>query len=683
MVIEHARQEPERNPVGTYVSPTALLDLAYDAIFLWDLTCEKITLWNRAAEELYGYSQQEAVGKSPHELLRTEFSVPLSEIRRTIDRTGHWEGRLVHHAKDGRRLIISSRWAARGTNLEPSSVLEINTDITHRTRSDEQGALLAAIVQSSSDTILSKTLDGIITSWNPAAERMYGYTADEIIGKPAKLLVPDDLPDEIPTILSRVARGERIEHYETRRVRKDGTQLIVSISVSPIRNASGDVIGAATIAHDITERVRMEEERERLLEGEKHARGAAEWAQERLSFLAAASAVLGTSLDFEATLTNLAWLAVPKVADFCTVLVVDEGGELRRLVAAHVDPERIALAEELERRYPPTPDSGTYSILTTGEPDMIEVITDEMLVRGAKDEEHLRLMRQLEIGSYISAPLVARGRILGVISLVMAESGRHYTTDDLSLIMDLARRAGTAVDNARLYAEAQEALQLREEFLSIASHELRTPLTALQLQVQLMRRMIDHDGTLQIEASKRTIDGVERQVKRLARLTNDLLDVSRISAGRFELETSHFDLGNLAREVIARFEDELAVAGCDLTLDLSGPAPGNWDRHRLDQVIANLLSNAIKYGSGGPIRVRVGADGTTVRLSVSDQGPGIASQHLPVIFERFERLETAERTPGLGLGLFIARQIVEAHHGTIQVESVPGDGATFIVELPQ
>jgi PAS domain S-box-containing protein len=589
----------------------------------------------------------------------------------------------VHHAKGGRRLIVSSRWAARGTNLAPTAVLEINTDITDRTRSDEQAALLAAIVQSSSDTILSKTLDGIITSWNPGAERMYGYTAEEIIGKPVTILVPPDLPGEIPSILEQIRRGGRIEHYETRRVRKDGTEMSVSVSVSPIRDSSDTIIGAAAIARDITDRVRMEKERIGLLEREREARGAAEWAQERLSFLAAASAVLGTSLEFETTLTNLAWLAVPRVADFCTVMILDEGGTLRRLVAAHVDPERIALAEELERRYPPAGESGGYRILRTGEPDMVEIVTDEMLVQAARDSEHLQLMRRLQIGSYIAAPLVARGRTVGIISLVMAESGRHYSPDDLSLVMDLARRAGTAVDNSRLYTEAQEALRLREEFLSIASHELRTPLTALQLQAQLLRRLTGEGEALNAAQSRHIIEGMERQVKRLGRLTNDLLDVSRISAGRFQLDTSYFDLGALVREVVERFEDELAVAGSTIEVDLRGPAGGNWDRHRLDQVIANLLSNAIKYGTGRPIRICVSADEATARLSLSDEGPGIAADNLGRIFERFERVETAERTAGLGLGLFIARQIVEAHGGTIRAESAPGQGSTFIVELPR
>jgi PAS domain S-box-containing protein len=579
-------------------------------------------------------------------------------------------------------LIVSSRWAARTGDLSPTAVLEINTDITHRTRSAEQAARLAAIVQSSNDTILSKTLDGIITSWNPAAERMYGYTAGEILGKSVSILAPQDMPDEIPSILARLRRGERIENYETRRVRKDGTELNVSISVSPMRDTSGAIIGAATIARDITERVRMEEERNRLLENERQAREGAEWARERLSFVAAASAVLGTSLEFETTLTNLAWLAVPRVADFCTVMIVDDGGQLRRLVAAHVDPERIALAEELERRYPPTPDSGTQRILRTGEPDMVEVVTDDMLSRAARDVEHLRLMRELQIGSYIAAPLVARGRILGVISLIMAESGRHYTKEDLSLVMDLARRAGTAVDNARLYEEAQEALKLREEFLSIASHELRTPLTALQLQTQLLRRSAPSEGGQPVDAA-RILDGVERQVKRLGRLTSDLLDVSRISAGRFDLETSHFDLGVLAGDVVMRFEDELRSAGSSVEIDVSGQVLGNWDRHRIDQVIANLLSNAIKYGTGGQIHISVCGEDSLARLSVSDHGPGIATEHLERIFDRFERVETAERTPGLGLGLFIARQIVEAHGGTIRAQSVPGKGATFVVELPR
>lgn len=681
-MIDHVRQDPDEEAAASFISPNALLDLAYDAIFSWDFHTDLITLWNRGAEDLYGFSREEAIGRSAHDLLQTEFPIPLDRIRHAVDTKGHWEGRLIHYRKDGRRLIVSSRWASRTSDLAPSAVLEINTDITDRSRREEQDARLAAIVQSSNDTIFSKTLDGIITSWNPAAERTYGYTTAEIVGKHVSTLAPTDIQDEIPSILAQVRRGERIENYETRRVCKDGTEMNVSISVSPIRDGSGTIIGSATIARDITERVRMEEEHRRLLERERTARSSAEWAQERLSFLAAASAVLGTSLDFEATLTNLAWLAVPRVADFCTVLVMDEDGELRRLVAAHVDSERIALAEELERRYPPQRDSGTYRILSTGEPDMLDVVTDDMLVKAAKDAEHLQLMRQLQIGSYISAPLVARGRVLGVISLVMAESGRHYTQDDLSLVMDLARRAGTAVDNARLYGETQEALQLREEFLSIASHELRTPLTALQLQVQLLRRMLKDDND-PAGGSRRIIDGVERQVKRLGRLTNDLLDVSRISAGRFDLDTSHFDLGLLVGDVLARFEDELQAAGSTVDVHLSEPVFGNWDRHRLDQVIANLLSNALKYGGGTAIHIDVSADDSMARLSVSDRGPGIAEANLGRIFDRFERVETAERTAGLGLGLFIAREIVEAHGGTIRAQSRVGQGAMFVVELPR
>ncbi len=680
-MIDRVRQNPDGEAVENYVPPSALLDLAYDAILCWDFHTELITLWNRGAEDLYGYSRDEAIGHPVHDLLQTEFPVPLDHIGHALDTRGHWEGQLVHHTKDGRTIVVSSRWAAQTGDLPPSTVLEINTDVTDRARREEQDARMAAIVQSSNDTIFSKTLDGIITSWNPAAERMYGYTDTEIVGKSVAILVPGDLPDEIPSILARLRRGERIENYETRRVRKDGSELNVSISISPIRDVSGTITGAATIARDITERVRMEEEHRRLLDRERAARSAAEWAQERLSFLAAASAVLGTSLDFEATLTNLAWLAVPRVADFCTVLVMDEEGELRRLVAAHVDSEKIAMAEELERRYPPGKDSGTSRILATGEPDMIAVITDEMLARGARDAEHLRLMRELQIGSYISAPLVARGRVLGVISLVMAESGRHYSKDDLSLVMDLARRAGTAVDNARLYGETQEALQLREEFLSIASHELRTPLTALRLQAQLLRRLVKDDQEPAGD-SRRLIDGVERQVKRLSRLTSDLLDVSRISAGRFELDTSRFDLGVLVREVVARFEDELQAAGSSIALDLNGPVLGNWDRHRLDQVIANLLSNALKYGGDAPIHIATRADSEVARLTVSDQGPGIATENLERIFDRFERVETSDRTPGLGLGLFIAREIVEAHGGTIRARSVSGQGSTFTVEIP-
>ncbi|HKQ51155.1 MAG TPA: PAS domain S-box protein [Pyrinomonadaceae bacterium] len=237
---------------------------AYDAIFLRD-SSNAITLWNSGAERTYGYTQDEALGRSPHELLQTVPPIPLAEIYARLRSEGYWEGELTHTCKDGRRLVVESRWATvRDERGGVWSILEITRDVTERKQAEGRLLQMAAIVENSDDAIISKDLDGMILSWNPGAERLYGYTAREAVGQPVTMLIPDDMPDEEPRILEQIRRGERVDHYETVRRRKDGTLIDVSLTVSPVKDASGRIIGASKIARDITTRKRAEETR-RLL----------------------------------------------------------------------------------------------------------------------------------------------------------------------------------------------------------------------------------------------------------------------------------------------------------------------------------------------------------------------------------------------------------------------------------
>ncbi|HEV2762581.1 MAG TPA: PAS domain S-box protein, partial [Pyrinomonadaceae bacterium] len=233
---------------------------AYDAIFLRDAS-NAITLWNRGAERIYGYTQEEALGRSPHELLRTVPPVPLQEIYESLRREGYWEGELLHTRKDGEQIVVETRWATvRDAAGRTTSILEITRDVTERRRDEVRLRHAAAIVENSDDAIISKDLDGVIRSWNPGAERLYGYTAEEAVGRPVTMLIPDDRPDEEPVILARIRAGERVDHYETVRVAKDGRVLNVSLTVSPVRDATGRVVGASKIARDITARKRAEAE---------------------------------------------------------------------------------------------------------------------------------------------------------------------------------------------------------------------------------------------------------------------------------------------------------------------------------------------------------------------------------------------------------------------------------------
>lgn len=303
-----------------------------------------------------------------------------------------------------------------------------------------------------------------------------------------------------------------------------------------------------------------------------------------------------------------------------------------------------------------------------------------------------RGMHRLHRGGYQSAPR-ARPMGLGLDLSGLHKDGGEFPAEIslapvevdgqpwvIAAVRDVTERRKTE-ERARLWRKAQEEVRERDEFLSVASHELRTPVTALQLQLQLLQRAARRSAELLPGDLGERFASLERQTRRLSLLVNELLDVSRMRLGRVELRLEPLDLAELAREAAGHVEPELARSGSSLALDLQ-PVVGRWDRLRLEQVIANLLMNASKFGEGRPIELRVepGADGALLR--VSDHGIGISTEQQERVFERFVRAVPAQNFGGLGLGLYIARQLVEAHGGAIEVESAPGAGATFTVRLP-
>jgi PAS domain S-box-containing protein len=407
-------------------------------------------------------------------------------------------------------------------------------------------------------------------------------------------------------------------------------------------------------------------------------------AEDNLRFLAQASEVLATSLDYEDTLRRMAWLAVPVLADWCAVDVLDARGKGRRLVLAHRDVEKVRVAEEVDRLYPRAEDPHSVSdrVMRGGEALLAPEISPEALAAYARDEGHLRLLRELGLRSLLVVPLRSRERVLGALTLVRGETSPRFGQEDQRLAEDLARRAAVAVDNALLYAEAQRAIGLRDGFLQVASHELRTPVTALKLNAQGLVASARREGTWPERALTR-LEGLVRGVSRLGVLVNELLDVSRITSGRLVLHPETVDLAALVREEVERSRPEAERAGCELRLQVSGPVESRWDRLRLEQVLSNLLSNALKYGAGRPVEVVLSASDTCAVLRVRDEGIGIDPAVQSRIFERFERAVSDRHYGGLGMGLWIAREIVHAMGGSIHVESAPEQGATFIVELPR
>ncbi len=449
-------------------------------------------------------------------------------------------------------------------------------------------------------------------------------------------------------------------------------------------------------------------ERSRLDEAERYARRQIEINQSRLAFLVEASEILNSSLDYQTTLTNLARLIVPRYADWCSVdMVGEEPPTLERLAVAHVDPAKIEWAYELQRRYPPKPDEphGVAGVVHTGQPLIYPVITDEMLVAIAKDEEQLRILRQIGFNSAMIVPLMARGHGLGAITFVWAESGFHYDQAALSFAQDLAHRAALAVENSRLYREAQETVEVQKEldylknlFLSTATHELRNPLTSVKGYGQLLERALKKlqaAPTLpefetfrkDLDRNVRNIETILWQVERMNRLVGELLDFSRLHNDRFELDLSgQADLSELVSRVVEQFSTTEDNPPIDLTLPDTAVL-GYWDAARLEQVLINLITNAIKYSpANSPVTIGLERhpDQNEVVLWVRDSGIGIDEEHQANIFDRFYRVRSGKTSgvDGLGLGLYISHEIVTRHHGRMWLESEPGKGSTFYFALP-
>jgi signal transduction histidine kinase len=362
-------------------------------------------------------------------------------------------------------------------------------------------------------------------------------------------------------------------------------------------------------------------------------------------------------------------------------LVSPDGRWLVPAALHHPDPAREALRREVLRLAPQRIDEGiTARVLATGETLRVPELSREFIHAHMKPEYWPYLEGST---SLLISPLARRGQVLGHVTLTRDRGGQAYTREDESLLDDLTHRAAQAIENARLYGEAQAAVVARDEFLSIASHELRTPLTSLRLALENLRRVVGRQPLAGAAAGSidRVLTASERAGQRLEKLVEALLDVSRIHMGRLQLDLAEVELGAVVAEAASELADELEQAGSPLEVR-GEPVTGRWDPLRLGQVVVNLLANAAKYGAGKPVEVRYGAQGDRAFLQVRDRGIGVDESDQRHIFERFERAVSSQNYGGLGLGLYIVKRIVEAHGGTIRVESARGAGATFYVELP-
>lgn len=424
-------------------------------------------------------------------------------------------------------------------------------------------------------------------------------------------------------------------------------------------------------------------ERSLLHERERAAREESRRSAARLHLLVRVSHLLSEAgLDLEQVLHVLTRAVTQELGQGCLLQLISEDGQFLELAAVHhPEPAARELLEQVARVRRLRVGEGLQGAAVSAGQTLSLRVLDAQALEGVGPEAALRpYFEQRGPQQVMAVPLVARGRACGCLLVVRDARGQPYGQDDQVLLESIASRAALAIEDARLYTAALQALRLRDDFLSVAGHELKSPLNALQLQLRVLARKA-REHRLSDSLAERA-ERVAHTGERLGLLIEDLLDVSRITTGQLQLQYSEVDLAAMAREILSRMSEELSLAGCEACLAAEPPVVGYWDRLRLEQVLTNLLSNACKYGRGRAVRVRVEQAPGLARLSVQDEGYGIAPEDQERIFQRFQRAEATRHLQGLGLGLWISRQIAEAHGGTLRVESEPGKGSTFSLELP-
>ena len=549
--------------------------------------------------------------------------------------------------------------------------------------------------------VVADAESGRIALWNPAATHLLGFEPDEVVGHALGDLI-HDLHETRQWDTARTG-GSSQGTLELFARRKDGPEVCVELTLSPLSSAADQHAYVLAVVRDISERRLADEERiERVRELITREESVA--AHRRLEVLAEASRLLDASLDYEATLQEVAGVAVHTMADWCIVHLLEHDGSIRWQALAHGDPAKEAVARELQERYPTS--DAVSRVLRTGESELYgdEAVSGENVsgenagmganelreskrVARAHDAEHLRMLRELDSRAVMIVPLVARGRMLGAVSLISTRPGRSYDAPDLAIAEELARRCGQAIDNARLHQEAQIAVKARDRFVSIASHELRTPIARVKGYAEMVLAAYT-DGDLTDEMLQRSLRRIDHASDRLAALVRDLLDVSRITSGNTPvLRLRTLDLTELVREVVGRYQEQLSGTG-HLLLDIVGtPGTVSADPDRIEQVLTNLLDNALKYSPDvAELSVRIQPKARGLLLEVQDRGIGLPPAAAERIFEPFSRATNAEQLQitGMGLGLFICRNIVEQHHGRIWARSAgEGTGTLISVWLPE
>ncbi|MFL5549077.1 MAG: PAS domain S-box protein [Gemmatimonadaceae bacterium] len=638
--------------------------------------------------EITGYTREEILNLKVEDLSHPEDAAASVEFMRRI-RAGELPEYKIEKRylrKDGSvvwvNLTVSIVRSALG---DPLYLVEFIEDITQRREAQSEASrslsLLRATLESTADGILVVGLDGKILSFNQKLADMWDIPA-EIFGcgdeQRALSAALDKLvdPDAFMTKVNDLYRRPEETSYDVLEL-KDGRTFE---RYSQPQRIEDRPVGRVWSFRDVTARRRAEEQAHALTR-EQAARKEAESAQKRATLLAEASRVLSASFDYQTTLAALVRLTVPALADYCALDIVETEDKFERIGEAHVDPAKSLLLKEVATfpRSALTARHPLIRVITTGEPVLEAEISSAFIRQSFAEAGQRAVVEALEPRSLICVPLVASGRPLGALTLVTSGSGRRFSIADLSLAVDIARRAAVVVEHARLYNEAQQATKARDDVLAVVAHDLRNPLNTVSMAVSLMLESTPPERVQE----RRQVEIVRRAADRMNRMIQDLLDVKRMESGRLTIELKPEEPGSLINDTVDMLRPLAAGTGIMLDTALDDDLPCVVaDVARIQQVLSNLVGNAVKFTPrNGRITVSAERIDGEVRFGVIDTGPGIPAEQVPHIFGRFWQARASDRR-GIGLGLAIAKGIVEAHNGRIWVESHVGLGSTFYFTLP-
>ncbi len=542
-----------------------------------------------------------------------------------------------------------------------SESLELRLEVAEA-RAAHAESLLDAVLNCTADAVFVKDNDGRYLAINSAGAKALRLEPHEVIGRTNFELIPEDHARRLREGEERLLATSDPEHTEDEVV-TDGVSRWYLMARGACRDASGTITGIVGVATDITERKRREVE---------------------ALLLAEAGRVLAQTLDYRTTLNAVAQLLTPALADWCSVVLSMPDGRLETLAVAHTDPEKVRWAKEAGERYPSDPDGpGVGTVIRTGQSELYPDIPDEMLTLGAKDAEHLEMLRMLGMSSVLIVPMSAHGRTLGAITLICAESGRVFTERDLPIAEELARRSALAIENAELFREVGRANRAKSEFLASMSHELRTPLNAIMGYAELLAEGIT--GTVS-SAQRDQIERIRASARHLLGLIDEVLSYSRMEAGKEQVTLEVITVTQLLDEAASLVRPlandkrlELDVKRGPDALTITS------DVLKVRQILVNLLTNAVKFTDTGSISLGAASDGDDVLLTVQDTGIGVAPEAQERVFEAFWQVEqsASRRVGGTGLGLSVSRRLARLLGGDLTMKSTQGEGSTFTVRLPR